>query len=108
MYQQKTRPDISFTVNQAARFSENLTEVDLNSGIHILKYIKSTKDYSIYYNRKKILRTCYDVYFAGDEIKRRLISGYIFVLGISPMSWKSITQKKIALSTTEAEYSSLT
>jgi len=56
IYQQKKRPDIIFTVNQAVRFSENPTKTDFNSGIQILKYLRSTKDYSIHYNGKKNLR----------------------------------------------------
>jgi hypothetical protein len=75
----KTRPDIAFAVNQAARFSENPTKADLNGGIQILKYLKSTKDYSIHYNGKKILRAYCDADFAGDEVKRRSTSGYIFL-----------------------------
>ena len=80
----KTRPDIAFAVNQAARFSENPTRADLNAGIQILKYLKSTKDYSIHYNGKKILRAYCDADFAGDEVKRRSTSGYIFVLRKQP------------------------
>ena len=41
------------------------------------------------------------------RLKEDPLQEYIFVLGNSPISWKSITQKNIALSTTEAEYSSL-
>ena len=73
----------------------------MNADIQILKYFKSTKDYSIHYKGKKILRAYCDADFAGDEIKRRSTLGYIFVLGNSPISWKSIIQKNIALSSTE-------
>jgi len=103
----KTRPNITFAVNQAKRFSENPTKADLNASIRILKYLKCTKYYSINYNGKKIIGAYCDIDFAGDEIKIRSTSGYIFVLRNNPISWKSITQKNIALSTTEAEYSSL-
>ena len=34
----KTRPDIAFAVNQAARFSNIPTETDLNVGIQMLIY----------------------------------------------------------------------
>jgi len=69
--------DIVFAVNQVARFSENLTKADLNVTIEILKYIESTKDYSIHYHGKKVLRAYCDTNFPGDEIKRRSTSVYI-------------------------------
>ena len=45
----KTRPGITFAVNQTARFSNFPTKADLNAGIKILKYLRHTKDYSIHY-----------------------------------------------------------
>ena len=104
----KTRPDISFAVNQAARHAENPTEVDLKSALMILRYLKSTKEKSIYYYGSKNLIAYSDADFAGDEETRKSTSGYIFLFGKSPISWKSETQKSITLSTTEAEYVALT
>jgi len=72
----KTGPNIAFAVNQAERLSENPTEANLNAGIQIRKYLKSTNDCSNRYIEKKILR-------ADGEIKRRSTLGYIFVLGNS-------------------------
>ena len=46
--------------------------------------------------------------FAGDLDKRRSTTGYIFTLGGGPISWGSILQWTIALSTTEAEYMAVT
>jgi len=69
MYQHKIWPDRAFAVNQGARFS-----ADLNSSIQILKYFTSTKNYSIHYNGKKILRAYCDTDFHCDEIKKRFTS----------------------------------
>ncbi|KAH9794569.1 Integrase catalytic domain-containing protein [Citrus sinensis] len=49
-----------------------------------------------------------DSNFAGDLDKRRSTTGYVFTLGGGPVSWRSILQSTIALSTMEAEYMAAT
>ncbi|KAH9797006.1 hypothetical protein KPL71_005721 [Citrus sinensis] len=49
-----------------------------------------------------------DFDFAGDLDKRRSTTGYVFTLARGPVSWRSILQSTIALSTTEAEYMAAT
>jgi len=39
---------------------------------------------------------------------RRLMTGYVFTLGGSVVSWKATLQPKVTLSTMEAEYVTLT
>ena len=46
--------------------------------------------------------------FAGSIDTRKSQSGYIFTMFGSAVSWKSNLQSVVALSTTEAEYISLT
>ena len=45
-----------------------------------------------------------DSSYADDILDRKSTSGYVFLFGKSPISWKSIKQKCVAASTTEAEY----
>jgi len=45
-----------------------------------------------------------DSNYAGDLDRRRSLSGYIFTLCNSVISWKATLQSIVALSTTEAEY----
>ena len=45
--------------------------------------------------------------WATDADTRRSQTGYVFKLAGSPVGWSSHTQKTIALSSTEAEYMSL-
>jgi hypothetical protein len=49
-----------------------------------------------------------DSNFAGDLDKRRSISGYVFSLCGSVVSWRASLQSITALSTTEEEYVSAT
>ena len=49
-----------------------------------------------------------DSYFAGDLNERRFFSSYVFQLCGSCVSWKATLQSVVALSTTEAEFISLT
>jgi len=104
----KTRPDIAFAVNQASRYAEAPTEIDYKSLLTILQYLKSTKDKSIYYNGDNQLVGFSDADFANDESTRKSTSGFIYLLGNSPISWKSQLQRNITLSTAEAEFVSLT
>ncbi|KAF3666694.1 hypothetical protein FXO37_10397 [Capsicum annuum] len=49
-----------------------------------------------------------DSNFAGDLDKRRSLTGYVFTIGGCAISWKATLQTTVALSTTEAEYMSIT
>ena len=46
-----------------------------------------------------------DADWAGQTDDRRSTSGYVFFVAGGPVSWQSKTQKSVALSTAEAEYS---
>ncbi|CAL9224779.1 unnamed protein product, partial [Arabidopsis halleri] len=42
--------------------------------------------------------------YAGDLDNRRSTTGYVFTLAGAPISWRSVLQSVVAMSTTEAEY----
>ena len=46
--------------------------------------------------------------YAGDLDKRRSLTGYVFTLCGSVISWKATLQSTVALSTTEIEYMTAT
>uniref|UniRef100_A0A803KP80 Uncharacterized protein n=1 Tax=Chenopodium quinoa TaxID=63459 RepID=A0A803KP80_CHEQI len=53
--------------------------------------------------------TCYsDSDYARDVDGRRSMTGYVFTLGGSVISWKATLQPSVTLSTTQAEYMALT
>jgi len=97
-----------FSVSEASRICENPTEADYKNLMNILQYLKGTKNKSIHYNKNNKFIGYSDSDFANDEKTRRSTSGYIFLFGKSPISWKSQLQKNVTLSTAEAEFVSLT
>ncbi|KAF2302149.1 hypothetical protein GH714_032974 [Hevea brasiliensis] len=48
-----------------------------------------------------------DSHFAGDLDKKRSLTGYLFTLSVTAISWKATLQAIVALSTIEAEYMAL-
>ena len=54
-----------------------------------------------------MLRGYVDADFSGDLDTRRSITGYIYILGLTTVSWSSRLQKIVTLSTIEAEYISM-
>lgn len=50
------------------------------------------------------LKTYSDFDWAGYLDERNSTSGYVLYLGRNPVPWKSVKQKTIAISLTEAEY----
>jgi hypothetical protein len=87
---------------------EEPNEEHLAAVKHILKYIAGTNELGLKYARKKekkpALRGFSDSDLAGYIDSRKSTSGIIFFLRESPISWQSVKQKVVALSSCEAEY----
>ncbi|KAJ1274250.1 hypothetical protein BS78_05G047700 [Paspalum vaginatum] len=77
---------------------------------NIVKYIAGTKNWGLFYPRKNgedngnELLGYSDSDMAGDLDGRKSTSGVLFFLGKCPISWQSMKQKVVALSSCEAEY----
>ncbi|CAL9007073.1 unnamed protein product, partial [Prunus brigantina] len=65
-----------------------------------------------YNEQDKVIGQCVVGYvdsdYAGDLDKRRSTTGFVFSIAGGPVSWRSILQSTVALSTTEAEYMAVT
>ncbi len=71
---------------------------------------EGTTDVGLTFDRAKMSDSIVgyvDSDFAGDLDKRRSLTGYLFTLFRSAISWKATLQATVALSTTEAEYMAL-
>ena len=117
-YLEKTTcPDLTFAVPQAARFSVE-PKLSHERAIHrIVKYLVGTKDKGLVFRPNKDLGVvCHvDAGFAGlwnklDAESPTLVlsrTGYVIQYCGCPLVWMSKFQTEVALSTTEAEYITL-
>ncbi|KAH9684220.1 hypothetical protein KPL71_027928 [Citrus sinensis] len=105
-----TRPDTSQTVSMVNRYMHNPGKNQWLAVKWILRYLYGTVDVGLLFKKdcgQQCVGYC-DSDFAGDLDKRRSTTSYVFTLGGDPVSWRSILQSTIALSTTEAEYMAAT
>ena len=112
-----SRPDISFAVHQAARFSFCCKRSHELALIRIGRYLKATSKKGMRIKPSKELKVdCYpDADFAGlwpheddknpTSVKSR--TGFVITLSDCPILWQSKLQTEISLSTMEAEYVAL-
>jgi virulence-associated protein VapD len=102
-----TRPDIAYTVRELARFMSNYGQSHYNAAKHLLRYLRGTQSYGIFLgqldNPYPLFRAMSDSDWGMGE-NRKSISGFVILLGDSPLSWSSKQQTVVALSSCEAEY----
>ena len=104
-----TRPDIAYAVIMMSQFMVNPSEEHIQKALYIVKYVATNPNGKIIYNgkQKEGFVAYSDADWAGDQISRKSVTGYIIKLAGGPVSWVSRKQKTVALSSTEAEYMSL-
>lgn len=105
-----TRPDLAHAVSVVSRFMGDPGKEHWQAVKRIFRYLKGTSDVGLIYGGDtNCLVTGYsDSDYAGDVDTRRSMTGYVFTLGGSVVSWKATLQPTVTLSTTEAEYMALT
>ena len=112
-----SRPDLSYSVHQCARFSSQ-PKVEHSKAIRrIIQYLAGTSDRGTIFkpDTSRGLQVHVDADFAGnwDPIDTRNIDtarsrhGYVITLAGCPVCWKSQLQTEVALSSTESEYTGL-
>jgi hypothetical protein len=112
-----TRCELSFANHQCARFSTNPRKSHGGALKRIGRYLLGTKDKgTIVYPTDELTLNCYvDADFAGmfassdpedpKSVKSR--TGFVILLGTTPIAWASKLQTDTALSTMESEYIAL-
>ncbi|RDY08990.1 hypothetical protein CR513_06716, partial [Mucuna pruriens] len=105
-YLTSTRPDIMYAVGVVCRFMEAPTSTHMKAAKRILRYLKGTLDFGLFYsssNEFKLVEFC-DSDFAGDVDDRKSTTGFVFFMGGCAFTWNSKKQVIVTLSTCEAEY----
>ena len=99
-----THLDISFAVSFLAQFMQNPGRPHWEALKHVFHYLKGTKDLKLVIKGSQGgLEAFSDVDWASQE-HRHSISGYVFTIDGSAVSWSSKKQPIVALSMTEAKY----
>ncbi len=94
-----TRPDITYSVSNLARFSQHPTREHWTGVKRLLRYLKGTADLGILYTREKSgeLRGFTDADWGEDQDSRRSTSGCVFLRARGAVSWKSRKQQTVLL-----------
>ena len=109
-----TRPDIANAVRELSKMLDCTTPSALKELRRVIKYVLDTETFGLKIfpdkaNQNGILnlKMYCDSDFAGDKETRISISGYIMYLCGVPISWRSKAMRQVTLSSSEAEYVSL-
>ena len=121
---QQTRPDMAYAVNTLAQYQVSPRECDWKALVHLLRYLRGTWDYGLYFNRpsdpiavftnmfnNQLVMDEYPVGYAdasyAEEHDRKSRSAFVFMFCGAAILWYSKKQPVVALSSTEAEYYAL-
>ncbi|XP_056692274.1 uncharacterized mitochondrial protein AtMg00810-like [Spinacia oleracea] len=101
-----TRPDLCFAVQLLSQFMHSPRVSHVHALHHVLRYVAGSEGQGIILKATDslTLQAFSDSDWASCPNTRRSITGYILLLGNSPVSWKSKKQGTVSKSSSEAEY----
>lgn len=104
-----TRPELAYSVHMLAQFMQNPRQRHWEAAIRVVKYLKGCPGQGILLSSKSDLQlTAYcDSDYAACPMTRRSLTGFIVMLGNSPIAWKTKKQDVVSCSSAEAEYRSM-
>uniref|UniRef100_A0ACD5UHC9 Uncharacterized protein n=1 Tax=Avena sativa TaxID=4498 RepID=A0ACD5UHC9_AVESA len=106
-YLAHTRPDLAFSIGYISRFMQRPTTEHQQAVKRIVRYVARTLDHGLYYPRCPGVAHFVgyrDSDHAGDIDTSKSTSGILFFLGKCLVSWQSVKQQVVAMSSCEAEY----
>nr|GEW24228.1 retrovirus-related Pol polyprotein from transposon TNT 1-94 [Tanacetum cinerariifolium] len=109
LYLTASRPDLQFAICMCARYQARPTEEHVHAVKMIFLYLRGTIHRGLWYSKdSSIALTAFaDADHAGCQYTRRSTSGSVQFLGERLISWSSKRQKSVAISSTKAEYITL-
>ena len=106
-----TRPDIANAVRAVARYCAAPRAIHWKAALGILEYVNETSEYGITFQRGTSYSISLEVFADADydskAADRRSVSCGLIMCGGASVCWFSRTQKRVTLSTSEAEYVAL-
>jgi len=107
-YMSLIRPKIAYSVNQLCQHMHATTTTHFTAAKRVLRYVKSSIDHGLQYNKGPITITVYcDSDWAGNPDDRRSTSGFGIFLSSNLISWSAKKQHIVSISSIEAEYRAL-
>ncbi|XP_019095674.1 PREDICTED: uncharacterized protein LOC109130522 [Camelina sativa] len=106
VYLTHTCPELSYAVNILAQFMQTPLTDHWDTAQRLVRYLKSSLGQGVVLSSTAPLQL--NAYCDSDFNKcpstRRSLTGYIVMLGDSPLQWKTKNQSRVSLSSAEAEY----
>jgi hypothetical protein len=103
-----SHPEIAFAATHLAQFNSNPGEAHWEAGKTVLRYLKGAIDchltLGLHDGNPTELAAYSDLDWGRDIDSRRSITGYVFLLGMSTVSWSSKKQVTVATSSVDGEY----
>ena len=112
-YSRMTRPDISYATIFHAKFTACATSQHYDSLMDTARYLLSTSDLKMVYNKSKDcggrfqVKVISDADWAADSTDRKSYQGYVVMLNDKPITWNCSKQSVVATSSFESEYLAL-
>eukprot|EP00253_Pinus_taeda_P017705 PITA_17705 len=106
LYLTHTHFDVSFDVGLIAWFMQNPHESHWKVAKRILRYVRGIIQFGIHYSEKAspLLVRFTASAWVGDLDDRKSTAGYVFTLGLGPITRACKKKSVISLSSAEAEY----
>jgi len=102
-----TRPDIAYAVGLVSQFNHSPSSEHWVAVKRIFRYLRGTRTLKLQYGSSNQSGGYSDADWGSGQ-DRKSVGGFVFLLNGGAVSWTSKKQTSIALSTTEAEYMSMT